>query len=66
MAAVNSVPALKEVVRKRQKRPESENGAFLHMRPGSTRGKAADFCRVDGDIDEKCKKVYNRMPKKYI
>jgi hypothetical protein len=24
MAAVNSVPALKEVVRKRQKRPESE------------------------------------------
>lgn len=39
---------------------------FLHMRPGSKRGKAADFCRVDGDIDEKCKKVYNRMPKKYI
>lgn len=36
------------------------------MRPGSNRGKAADFCRVDGDIDEKCKKVYNQMPKKYI
>lgn len=39
---------------------------FFAYAAGIKPGKSGRFCRVDGDIDEKCKKVYNQMPKKYI